>query len=285
MVKEIHADIITAGMQSMGIGAGRVQRRLPSTKLAYNLFVVLLEGVMDSDRSTSAHTQKVDAKQWLRGVLSLAIILGTIAVLLFGSAGRLNWLAAWCLILGYGVYLVIYMLWGFRRNPDLVRERGQVSENVKVWDKWINAIYTLLVVALLIISGLDAGRYGWSSVSSAMQIMGGLMVVLAGWLIFRTIVENDYLSRWARIQDDRGQQVISTGPYAVVRHPMYAGIILLMLGMPMALGSLWGLVPGALIGCLFLLRTSLEDRMLHQELDGYTAYASRVRYRLLPWIW
>ena len=96
---------------------------------------------------------------------------------------------------------------------------------------------------------------------------------------------NTFLSRTVRIQDDRGQQVIDTGPYRWVRHPMYLGIIVLMISIPLLLGSLWALIPGAMIGILFTVRTVLEDRTLQQELPGYPEYARRVRHRLLPWIW
>jgi protein-S-isoprenylcysteine O-methyltransferase Ste14 len=240
---------------------------------------------MNDSRNPSGTVPKIGRSMWMRGILSLLLVLGTMGGFLFGSAGRLDWLAAWILVGGYGLFLVGFMLWGFIRNPDLIRERGRVAENVKIWDKWINAIYTLLLVALLVVSGLDAGRFGWATAPAVVQILGGVMVLGAAALIFWTLAENAYLSRWARIQDDRGQQVISSGPYAVVRHPMYAGIIVLMAGMPLALGSLWGLVPGGLIGILYLVRTQLEDRMLLNELEGYREYASRVRYRLIPGLW
>ena len=96
---------------------------------------------------------------------------------------------------------------------------------------------------------------------------------------------NTFLSRTVRIQDDRGQRVVDNGPYAWVRHPMYLGIIVLMISIPALLGSLWALIPGSLIGALFILRTALEDRTLFRELPGYPEYAGRVRYRLFPGIW
>jgi protein-S-isoprenylcysteine O-methyltransferase Ste14 len=112
-----------------------------------------------------------------------------------------------------------------------------------------------------------------------------LGLALAGALIFWTLAANTYLSRMARIQEDRGQVVVTAGPYRFVRHPMYSGIILLFIGMPIALGSLWALLPGAVIGALFVLRTAKEDRMLRDELSGYAEYAQRVRYRLVPRVW
>ncbi len=100
-----------------------------------------------------------------------------------------------------------------------------------------------------------------------------------------TTASNMYLSRWVRIQDERSQQAVSSGPYHFIRHPMYLGVMLLMLAIPLCLGSLWDLVPGAMIGILFILRTALEDRALLSELAGYPEYAQKVRYRLIPGIW
>ena len=99
------------------------------------------------------------------------------------------------------------------------------------------------------------------------------------------MVTNTYLSRVARIQEDRGQVVVMAGPYKYVRHPMYIGIILLFLSIPLALGSWWALIPGVGIGILFVIRTAKEDQMLRSELSGYADYSNRVRYRLVPGIW
>lgn len=236
------------------------------------------------DNNTAPQSRR-KGSLWLRAILNLAIILTLMGGLLFGPAGTLAWPAAWILIVAYGLFLLGFMVWGLIYNPDLLRERSRVAENVKIWDKWINGLYALLLVGLLILSGLDAVRFKWTSMPYIIQIAAGMLLVLAAWLIFRTIAENAYLSRWARIQDDRGQQVISTGPYAVVRHPMYAGIMVLMVCMPLSLGSWWGLLPGVLIGVLFVVRTILEDRMLMDELDGYRDYAANVRYRIVPGIW
>jgi protein-S-isoprenylcysteine O-methyltransferase Ste14 len=165
---------------------------------------------------------------YLRGISRILIIVLVLAVVLFASSGRVDWPAAWMLVSLYAVYLFGVMVWGIKKAPDLLQERGRVAANVKVWDKVINVVYTILVVGQLVVSGLDAQRFGWSSVPLVLQGLGGLGLIVAGWLIWRTMVENAYLSRWARIQDDRGQRVISSGPYALVRHPMYTAIILLV---------------------------------------------------------
>ena len=220
-----------------------------------------------------------------RLLVRLIAVIAIFALPLFLAAGRLDWPAAWTFVIVFFLFLLVYALWGARHDPEQLRERGQLAENVKPWDKAIMGIYSVLLVSLLIVAGLDAGRFGWSSLPLAARILGWIGLVLPAGLIAWVIRENTYLGRMARIQDDRGQQVVSTGPYRYVRHPMYAGIIVLFIGLPLALGAGWGLIPGGLIGIVFIVRTALEDRMLRAELPGYEEYAGRVRYRLLPGVW
>ena len=216
------------------------------------------------------------------GVLAVILIMD---LLLFLPAGRLDWPAAWILSLLYGVLLLAYAVWGTLKAPDLLEERSQVAENVKAWDKVIMAIYTVLLLATLVLAGLDVGRVRWSQMDAGWQVVGLLGVVLSGGLIFWTILTNAYLGRMVRIQEDRGHHVVTGGPYHYVRHPMYVGIILLFPGMALFLGSWWALVSASLIGMLMVLRAALEDRTLQAELPGYADYAQRVRYRLLPGVW
>ena len=214
----------------------------------------------------------------------LAVVFG-LAILLFVPAGRLDWSQAWAFILAFGGYLLFYAQWTSRNDPDQLNERSRAGQNTKGWDKIILTAYTILLLAMLVLAGLDAGRFRWAAAPWPLQILGWLGAAFAGWIIFRAVAVNTFLSRTVRIQDDRGQRVIDTGPYARVRHPMYLGIIVLMISVPLLLASLWALIPGCLIGVLFILRTALEDRTLRRELAGYSEYARRVRYRLLPRIW
>jgi protein-S-isoprenylcysteine O-methyltransferase Ste14 len=117
------------------------------------------------------------------------------------------------------------------------------------------------------------------------QFLGFSGMIAAGYAIWRTLAENPFASCYARIQDDRGQFVVSSAPCRIIRHPMYAAINLLATCLPLALGSWWALVPGLLISALFAAMTTLVDRMLHEELPGYDVYARRTRYRLFPGIW
>jgi protein-S-isoprenylcysteine O-methyltransferase Ste14 len=216
---------------------------------------------------------------------NLLIVIFVLAAILFVPAGRLDWLQAWAFVLGFTGYLTFYGIWVVRNDQGQLHERSQGGKNAKSWDKAILATYTFLLISMLILAGLDAGRFRWAPAPPALQGLGWLGTAFAGFMIWWTASVNTFLSRTVRIQDDRGQQVIDTGPYGWVRHPMYLGIIVLMISIPLLLGSLWALIPGMLIGVLFTVRTALEDRTLQQELPGYPEYARRVRYRLLPRIW
>jgi protein-S-isoprenylcysteine O-methyltransferase Ste14 len=236
----------------------------------------------------SSPTGKARPAIWralLKRVVALFVVILIMDLLLFVPAGRLDWPEAWILSLLYGVFLLAYAVWGTLKAPDLLEERSRVAENVKVWDKVIMAIYTVLLLATLIFAGLDVGRSRWSHMPVALQVLGLVGIVLASGLIFWTILTNAYLSRMVRIQEDRGHQVVTGGPYRYVRHPMYAGIILLFPCMVLFLGSWWALVTALLIAMLMVLRTALEDRALQAELPGYAEYAQRTRYRLLPGVW
>jgi protein-S-isoprenylcysteine O-methyltransferase Ste14 len=214
----------------------------------------------------------------------LAVIL-ILAAILFVCAGRLDWLQAWLFVLAFAGFLTIYGLWGVRNDPGQLNERSQAGPNTKSWDKVILSVYTLLLIGMLVLAGLDAGRFHWAPAPLVLQGLGWLGAAFAGFMVWWTASVNTFLSRSVRIQDERGQRVIDTGPYSRVRHPMYLGVILLMISIPLLLGSLWAIIPGGLIGALFTVRTALEDRTLQHELPGYPESTRRVRYRLLPWIW
>ncbi|MGB8212166.1 MAG: isoprenylcysteine carboxylmethyltransferase family protein [Anaerolineales bacterium] len=220
-------------------------------------------------------------------LIQLLFILAVLGGLLFIPAGRLGWMDAWAYIIAYGVFLLSYAIWGSLKDPEQLAERSQSwnTKNAKPWDKVILLLYTVGLLALFIVCGLDAGRFHWSRIPAPAKGVAWFGLVCSTAIIFWTLETNTYLSRVARIQADRGQVVITSGPYGHVRHPMYIGIIILFLCSPVALGSAWGLVPAGIIGILFIIRTAKEDRMLQEELAGYKDYSKKVRYRLVPGIW
>lgn len=220
-----------------------------------------------------------------RIVSRLFLVLAILALLLFLPAGRLNWLPAWVLILSFGIVLLLYAFWGRSNDPDQLQERSQVADNVKPWDKVILGVYTALLPTVFIIAGLDAGRFHWSTVPALIQSFAWAGLVFSTALILWTTMSNTFLSRQARIQEERGQEVVSAGPYRYIRHPMYLGILVLFFCIGPALGSFYALIPGVIIDILFVIRTAKEDTMLQKELAGYEDYTQRVRFRLVPWLW
>ena len=217
--------------------------------------------------------------------LRQATWLAIVAALLFLPAGRWNWPEAWAVLVAYGAFLVLSGVWWLWKDPAQLRERDRVAANVKTWDKVIVRAYWPCRVLTVVIAGLDAGRFRWSSVPLPVEALGWLGQVVAVSAMLWAGATNTYLSRFARIQDDRGHTVVTSGPYGYVRHPMYAGVIVLFLCIPLVLGSWLALLPGAANAVLMVIRARQEDRMLRAELGGYEVYAHRVRYRLLPGVW
>jgi protein-S-isoprenylcysteine O-methyltransferase Ste14 len=218
-------------------------------------------------------------------ILKSIIIIVVFLAILFIPAGRLNWLEGWLFFCAYMISMSALVFWGYRTNPELMRERAEPGENVKTWDRIILGIYTVLLIVMLVLAGLDSGRYNWSSPPLFVYVLGWLGLLFSLILIWWTFASNPYLSEQVRIQDDRGHEVVSDGPYRYVRHPMYVGIIVTVLCVPLVLGSFLALIPAVLIVVLFVIRTALEDRTLQEELEGYRAYARRVKSRLVPYIW
>jgi protein-S-isoprenylcysteine O-methyltransferase Ste14 len=234
-------------------------------------------------RPVDANTQLPEAilPRIVTGVISLALF----ALLWFGIAGRLTWWQGWVFLLTFTTY-VTFLVWRLSRlNPELLQERNQPAERAEPWDRVVMGIYTVILLVLLTVTALDGGRYHWSSVPLGIQLIGWLCLTFAGLTIWHVMMTNAYLSSWARLQEDRGQVVVQEGAYRHVRHPMYLGIIVAFLGVPLALGSWWALIPGIVIAGLFVYRTYREDVMLIHGLDGYAEYSEKVRHRLLPRIW
>ena len=217
----------------------------------------------------------------VRSIITVFFLLG----LLFGSAGTLNWPEAWLYLAIYFLAVSGLMIWLKKNSPDLLKERMTVKKDSKSWDKKIILAYTLCFMIMIVVTGLDSVRFLWSRVPLFWQVIGFLGFIPVMILVFWTMRENAYLSQLVRIQKDRGHQVCTTGPYRYVRHPMYVGVILMFFCVPLALGSLYALIPGTVMTFLFILRTSLEDKTLQEELPGYKEYALKVRYKLIPGIW
>lgn len=204
---------------------------------------------------------------------------------IFVPAGTLKWTEAWVFIILYTVAVSAAIIWMKKKAPGLLKERMGKKKDVKSWDKIFRALYSIFLLGMLILPGLDAVRFQWSNVSLIAKILAFIGFLPGSGLAFWAMKENAYSSDVVRIQEDRGHTVCTTGPYKYVRHPMYVGVILIMLCFPLSLGSLYTFIPAVIIVILFFSRTALEDKTLLEELPGYKEYAQKVRYRLIPGLW
>jgi protein-S-isoprenylcysteine O-methyltransferase Ste14 len=211
------------------------------------------------------------------------------AVALMWPAGTWHWWEAWVMVAlwtAFGLVMTPYLL---RHDPELLVERMKLvplHKDQKVWDKVIMLLFFISSIALYIVPGFDVVRYEWSEPLPVwMRVFAMLFhlpcFVMLGWVMR----ENTYLAQVVKIDKERSHQVITTGPYALVRHPMYTIVIVLLFAVPVALGSRYALILAVFLTALLVVRTYLEDRTLHAELPGYPEYARHTLYRLIPGIW
>jgi protein-S-isoprenylcysteine O-methyltransferase Ste14 len=217
----------------------------------------------------------------MKVLLRVAAFESVLTGLFVTSAGR--WDVPWFWVL-IGVHAV-FLLWiQSGLDSDLLRERWKPGPGAR--DYSIRFVAMPFLLGHMIVAGLDVGRFGWSGPIPNSWRVGALVayvlgLALAGWAM-RT---NRFFSSVVRIQRDRGHRVVSHGPYRVLRHPGYAGVMVASVSGGVVMGSWWSIVPLVPLIALFAWRTSMEDRVLRTELEGYADYASRVRYRLLPGLW
>jgi protein-S-isoprenylcysteine O-methyltransferase Ste14 len=227
-------------------------------------------------------------RHWLiKGYVGVAFT----AAMLFIPAWRLDWAMGW-------VYVALWLLWHtalalilIPTNPELLAERARAQKGSKSWDVMLVSFAGLATMAQGVLAGLDL-RLGWTAqalsggkVSLTLQITAAVIAALGYALVVWAMTANAFFSETVRMQEDRGQTVVTGGPYRIVRHPGYVGSVTFNLVSPIMLGSLWALIPGVLGALTFVIRTSLEDRTLQQELPDYVEYTRRTRYRLVPGIW
>jgi protein-S-isoprenylcysteine O-methyltransferase Ste14 len=229
-------------------------------------------------------------KKMTFGRLIVSIILTSLVfpVVILVLGGSIVWIEGWIFSLWFVAMILSTVIYMFVKDPDLLAERRKASGsgNQKRWDVYI--LYAIFVISIvwILIMPLDAKRFGWSPTFPLwVKMIGGLLLILSIFFIFTTTVQNTYLSTRVRIQSDRKQQVISTGVYGFVRHPLYLGYLLLMIGGPLLLGSIVGLALGLLGIITIVPRIFGEEKMLLHELEGYEEYRKKVGYRLIPFIW
>jgi protein-S-isoprenylcysteine O-methyltransferase Ste14 len=211
----------------------------------------------------------------------ILIAIPTLAALFFLPAGTLAYWEAWAYLAVLIIPMVFVFAYLLKYDPDLLARRMRLREKEAAQKRIINASLFWFIIAFLI-PGLDR-RFEWSAVPVALVIAADALVLVGYTIIFFVFRENTYTSRI--IEVERGQKVISTGVYAIVRHPMYLGACVMYIASPLALGSYWAILPALLIVPILIARIRDEERVLIQELEGYEAYRQKVRYRLIPGVW
>jgi len=219
--------------------------------------------------------------------LTLAVEALIFSALLFGSAGTIRWPAGWAYLILFFVGASWITLFLARHDPALLAERMKmrVQKDQPLWDKVFLLAMTVAWCGWLPLMGLDAIRFRWSVMPVWLQCGGGVLMLLSFRMMGRVFRENTFLAPVVRIQTERGHKVISTGPYAIVRHPLYAAGLIYLPATALLLGSWYGLAASFVFSAGLVFRTAMEDRELRRGLAGYTEYAARVRYRLIPFVW
>ncbi|MBD3884556.1 isoprenylcysteine carboxylmethyltransferase family protein [Phormidium tenue FACHB-886] len=221
-------------------------------------------------------------------ILSLLYILALYGGLLFLPAGTWDWWRAWVFLSTIAIATVVTLVLVFRNNQDLLNERFKppIQEGQPLADKILVVVLVLLYCGVILLIPIDVFRWHWLAEPGAIASTLGLLVFLIGWIIIALSFQaNSFAIPVVKVQTERHQTVIDTGVYGVVRHPMYAGAILTMIGMPLWLESyaaaLFAIVPSGLL----IIRILLEEKVLRQDLAGYDAYTKKTQYRLIPLLW
>ena len=212
-------------------------------------------------------------------------LIALFAVLLFAAAGTGDWPRGWAYVLVLLAIEVVTLALFVLRAPAMLERRGRAGAGVERYDRVFAGLYLVLGVVTPVVAGLDAVRCHWTALPWWLFWVGLAVLLPAEVLGTWAMLVNEHFEQFGRIQADRDHRVVTSGPYAIVRHPGYLGAILGALVTPLMLGSAWTFVPAGLAAALFVARTALEDLMLRRKLPGYEDYARHVRFRLLPGLW
>jgi len=208
----------------------------------------------------------------------ISIALGSVYFL---TAGTFNYWEAWVYMITIFIPMIIFLGYMLKHDPKFLERRMRIKEKRKK-QKLIVTIGTLPILLAFILPGLDE-RFGWSDIPLSLTLIGIILVLLGYLMILYVFKTNSYAARVVDVE--KGQKVIASGPYALVRHPMYVGVIILYIASPVALGSYWALIPALFIIPVIVARIKDEEKELLESLEGYKEYTQKVKHRLLPRIW
>lgn len=214
-------------------------------------------------------------------VLRFGLFFVVMGLMFFLTAGTINYWEAWVYMAILVTPMIIFLIYLIKHDPELLERRMRTKEQ-ETGQKIIVKFSVLFFILIYLIPGFDK-RFGWSTVSVIIIILADI-IVLAGYLLFvRVLMENSYASRIVEVE--RQQQVITTGPYKIVRHPLYSAVLLMYVFSPLALGSYWAMIGSVLLILILVARIKNEEKVLLRELEGYRDYLQKIKYRLVPGIW
>lgn len=223
----------------------------------------------------------------------LLIIAGIFSVviqipLLFLPAGRWDWIEGWVYLVMFFIFIISELLILNKKNPEVITNRIKMKKKKLTTsqrsDKWLFPLISITFIGIFLVPAFDL-RYSWTMVPYYIVIVGFIILAIAFYFLFRSMLDNAYASKVLDIRKESGHRVIDTGLYSIMRHPMYTGFSLMGFGVALALGSWWALILAVLLVGLLIIRISYEEQMLSGELEGYNEYKKKVRYRLIPKIY
>jgi protein-S-isoprenylcysteine O-methyltransferase Ste14 len=247
--------------------------------------------ILSQRQSKSRVVPEIDNKKLrvagIKSLLLTSVMLAVQMIIFFVSAGHIVGLRPWTFFGASFMHYALSTVVQYKLNPKLLVERlKRKREGSKLWDEILMRTSNLTVLIVVpAIAGLDIGRFHWSGLDVQFAALGFAFFIVSTILINWAMAVNPHFEPTVRIQKDRGHKVISSGPYQIVRHPGYLAGILYTLSIPLIIGSAFTFIAVGIYVVLFIIRTSLEDRTLHEGLDGYSEYARQVKHKLFPGIW
>jgi protein-S-isoprenylcysteine O-methyltransferase Ste14 len=237
---------------------------------------------MPSGDTNDHRPEKIDKRRLVVHLLASPVF---VAFFLLLPAGTWLWVRGWVFVGVFYAAVALSSCYLRRANPDVLAARINRHRGTESWDRILLGCLVLLWLTIFPVAALDDERFQWFPVPWWVVILGYVLLLVGLGIMTWAEAVNKFFEPTVRIQADREQTVIDTGPYAIVRHPGYVGGVLFFMGMPLSLGSLWALIPAVLVSLVLMLRTKWEDETLLEKLAGYREYTQRVRYRLIPGVW
>jgi protein-S-isoprenylcysteine O-methyltransferase Ste14 len=240
-----------------------------------------------SDDLDVSHSEVKEPKRMNPALLIMAGIFSVVIQmpLLFFPAGRWDWIEGWIYLIMFFIFIISELLILNQKNPEVIANRMKMKKKKLAKsqgsDKWLFPLISITFISIFLVPAFDL-RYSWTIVPFYVEIVGFIFLAIAFYFLFRSMLDNAYASKVLDIRKESGHKVIDTGVYSIVRHPMYTGFSLMGFGVALGLGSWWALILAALLVGLLVLRISYEEKMLSEQLEGYSEYKKNIKYKLIP---